>query len=181
MPIDSERFKAGMRHLAGHVCLVTTANAAGERNGLTATAVCSVSAEPPLLLCCVNREAQSHDAIHRNGVFAINVLAVADRALAERFAGPIGGDARFDVGDWQCLETGAPVLGSALVSFDCRLYHAVDAGTHGIFFGEIQALRLREDPAAPLLYAHGNYGAFGLMPDSEPPGQLWMPPDEPRR
>jgi flavin reductase (NADH)/flavin reductase len=175
MAIDRESFKAGMRHLAGHVCLITTAQPDGTRSGLTATAVCSVSASPPTLLCCVNRRSASYAAIRAAGIFAVNVLSFDDRELAGRFSGGIGGPARFDLGLWGRLETGAPVLDSALVGFDCRLVQAVEAATHGIFFGEIQAARVSTARRRPLLYAHGVYGRFASLDAAEHPELLWEP------
>ncbi len=149
-----------MRHLAAHVCLITTAGPDGARQGLTATAVCSVSADPPTLLCCVNRQIAPFAAIRESGRFAVNVLGVEDRELAERFAGTIQGEARFNTGVWTSLATGAPVLESALATFDCRLTRLEEVATHGILFGEIQSVRSRASIAEPLLYAHGAFGAF---------------------
>src|SRR5579872_2077682 len=118
---DAEAFRSGMRHLAAHVCLITTSAPGGDRLGLTATAVCSVSADPPTLLCCVNRQIAPFAAIRESGIFAVNVLGVEDRELAERFASEIQGEERFDIGAWTAMSTGAPVLESALATFDCRL------------------------------------------------------------
>lgn len=160
---DAESFKSGMRHLAAHVCLITTVGPDGARRGLTATAVCSVSADPPTLLCCVNRQIAPFVAIRESGIFAVNVLGVKDRELAERFAGEIQGEARFDTGIWRSLSTGAPVLESALATFDCRLTRLEEVATHGILFGEIQAVRSRRSKAQPLLYAHGAFGAFAPL------------------
>lgn len=155
-----------MRHLAAHVCLITTVSPGGARNGLTATAVCSVSPDPPTLLCCVNRQIAPFAAIRESGVFAVNVLGVGDRELAERFAGVIQGEERFETGAWTSLSTGAPVLESALATFDCRLTRLEEVATHGILFGEIQAVRSRGANAEPLLYAHGSFGAFTQLPRS---------------
>jgi flavin reductase (DIM6/NTAB) family NADH-FMN oxidoreductase RutF len=160
----AESFKSGMRHLAAHVCLITTEVPGGERQGLTATAVCSVSADPPTLLCCVNRQIASFAAIRESGIFAVNVLGVQDLELAERFAtSEIQGEARFDIGEWIALLTGAPVLESALATFDCRLTRLEEVATHGILFGEIQAIRSRASIAEPLLYAHGTFGGFAPL------------------
>jgi flavin reductase (DIM6/NTAB) family NADH-FMN oxidoreductase RutF len=159
MAVDPESYKSGMRCLAASVCIVTTVGADGRRSGLTATAVCSVSLAPPTLLCCVNRQSGSYSAIHEAGVFAVNVLSAKDRHLAERFAGSVSGEARFAEGRWSTLHTGAPILGSALASFDCRISQAVELPTHGILFGEIEAVKLGA-AAGPLLYAHGDYGDF---------------------
>jgi flavin reductase (DIM6/NTAB) family NADH-FMN oxidoreductase RutF len=158
MSIDAAVFKKGMRHLAASVTLITTRHH-DLRGGLTATAVCSVSAEPPQILVCVNKTASAHDPIGEAGFFCVNILAPTHRKLAERFAGMDGveGDERFrDLGDWSTLTTGAPVLKGCPVSFDCRLVTKVSAGTHTIYIGEIVDLVL--DPAAtPLLYADGSF------------------------
>jgi flavin reductase (DIM6/NTAB) family NADH-FMN oxidoreductase RutF len=163
MAVDPESYKAGMRCLAAGVCIVTTLSRNGQRSGLTATAVCSVSLAPPTLLCCVNRQSGSYNAIHESGVFAVNVLSVNDRTLAERFAGLVVGEERFAEGAWSALATGAPILKSALASFDCRISQAVELPTHGILFGEIEMVELRAAAAGPLLYAHGDYGDFATL------------------
>jgi flavin reductase (NADH)/flavin reductase len=175
MSIDPDTFRTGMRRLAGHVCLITTANPSGVRAGLTATAVCSVSAEPPTLLICINRRNSSHTAIREAGVFAVNVLALEDQALADRFATKLEGEERFREGLWTTLDTGSPILESALVSFDCRIAQAVEVGTHGILFGEIHAVRVRHENAKPLLYAHGSYGGFAAAEAVKSPEVLGMP------
>jgi flavin reductase (DIM6/NTAB) family NADH-FMN oxidoreductase RutF len=146
-----------MRRLAAGVTIITT-KADGERRGLTATAVCSVSMAPPTLLCCVNRQGSAHDAIVATGLFAINVLTADDHLLAERFGGAELGEARFSLGDWGVLETGAPVLKSALVSFDCRLVQTFDGSTHSIFLGEVVAQSV--GVGEPLCYLGGSYGSF---------------------
>ncbi len=158
MSIDAVAFKKGMRHLAASVTLITTRHQ-NLRGGLTATAVCSVSADPPQLLICVNKSASAHDPIGEAGFFCVNILGPGHRKIAERFAGMDGveGDDRFvDLGEWSSLSTGAPVLKGCPVSFDCRLVTRVSAGTHTVYIGEIVDLAL--DPAAhALLYADGNF------------------------
>src|SRR5512147_1711107 len=129
--LEADAFKAVMRKLAATVTVVTVQGASG-RNGLTATAVCSVSAEPPQLLCCINKTASAHDPIGEAGFFCVNILAPDHRKIAERFAGMDGveGDERFrDMGEWSTLSTGAPVLKGCPVSFDCKLVTEVKAGT----------------------------------------------------
>ncbi len=158
MSIDPAAFKKGMRHLAASVTLITTHHK-GLRGGLTATAVCSVSADPPQILVCVNKTASAHDTIGEAGHFCVNILAPPHRKIAERFAGMDGveGDERFaDMGAWKQLTTGCPVLEGCPVSFDCKLVTEVSAGTHTIYIGEIVDLAL--DPTAtPLLYADGAF------------------------
>jgi flavin reductase (DIM6/NTAB) family NADH-FMN oxidoreductase RutF len=156
-------FLAGMRQLAAGVTIVTTAQGAA-RAGLTATAVCSVSAEPPQLLACINRRSETHRVIEQSGVFAINVLAREQHRLAKIFAGAtdVYGDNRFEQAGWTALATGAPVLSSCLANFDCRVVESVAAATHSIFIGQVEAIALEPD-LDPLVYVEGDYGLIAPL------------------
>jgi flavin reductase (DIM6/NTAB) family NADH-FMN oxidoreductase RutF len=147
-----------MRQLAAGVTLITSEHG-GRRSGLTATAVCSVSAEPPQLLVCINQLAETYDTVRRSRSFAVNLLASDQQQLAEIFAGTGGifGDQRFDQAQWTTLATGAPVLGTCVASFDCSLVQCVPASTHSIFIGQVEAVRLEPD-LEPLVYVEGDYG-----------------------
>src|SRR5882672_12094344 len=85
-PVDAEQFKIGMRSLAGAVCIITSTHA-GHRYGMTATAVCSASADPPTVLICVNKLATTHGAIAKSKVFCANVLRADDWELSTSFSG----------------------------------------------------------------------------------------------
>lgn len=169
MAVTPELFTRGMRQLAAGVTLITTTDGA-RRAGLTATSVCSLSAEPPQLVVCVNRAVDAHDPIERNGIFAVNLLASDQRRLAEAFSGAAGvfGERRFDRACWSTLVTGAPVLTSCLASFDCRLAKAVPASTHTIFIGLVEAVVI-EAKREPLVYVEGDYGLIAsfLAPASD--------------
>ena len=156
-PVDAEAFKAGMRCLASGVTIITTIHE-GQRAGLTATAVCSLSVEPPQLLVCVSHKAEAHDIIHRGSVLCVNLLARQHRTLASCFAGQTGvsGAARFAQGTWSSLRTGAPVLDDAVASFDCLVAERVESATHSIFIGRVVEVRVRPD-LRPLVYAAGGY------------------------
>jgi flavin reductase (DIM6/NTAB) family NADH-FMN oxidoreductase RutF len=161
--IDAALFKSGMRRLASGVSLVTTI-LDGRPHGLVATSVCSVSADPPSLLVCVNRSSQSHDPIRDAGIFCINVLSAEDDALAQRFSSPEHRDARFAGRDWGALVTGAPALADALASFDCRISKTVDADTHTIFIAHVVAATLGQPSKGALLYVDG---AYRVLADGE--------------
>jgi flavin reductase (DIM6/NTAB) family NADH-FMN oxidoreductase RutF len=175
MALDPQAFRNAMRRLAAGVCLITSEDSAGLRTGMTATAVCSVSAEPPILLCCINRQSNSYPAILRAGIFGVNVLAIDDRPLADQFARPLAAEEKYLLGLWRRLQTGAPILESALAGFDCRVSSSVEVGTHGIIFGEIVALQLRPVAANPLLYGHGAYGGFSSVAAASELDSLWIP------
>lgn len=157
MAVPAKEFLAAMRQLAGAVSIVTTRHGA-RRAGLTATAVCSLSIEPPRLLACVNKSAGAHDHIGAGGRFCVNVLGVQHVNLAQRFAGALGieGEERFaDGAEWSELATGAPVLADALAAFDCRVHQAIDSASHTIFIGDVE--RTADNCGAPLIYLDGTY------------------------
>ena len=155
--VSAETFKQAMRCLAAGVTIITTRHGS-VRGGLTATAVCSLSVDPPQLLVCVNRSAAAHELIAEGENLCVNLLAHKHQALAARFAGQTGilGEDRFRAGRWTTLKTGAPVLEDALASFDCIVSEKVATATHTIFIGRVVDVRVRTK-GRPLLYAGGAY------------------------
>ena len=149
--LDPEQFKAGMRALAGAVNIITSMNA-GHRYGMTATAVCSATADPPTVLACINKLATTHGAVAKSKAFCVNVLRSEDWELSTAFSGAQSGEARFKSRDWTRLATGSPVLIDALVCFDCRVVKSIAHGTHTIFLGEVEQVLLgKKRQAAALL------------------------------
>jgi len=156
--ISEKNFKMGMRELAAAVNIITTIHE-GKKDGLTATAACSVSAEPPQLLVCINTEAGGHDLIRIAKKFALNILSRDQENIAMRFAGMDGANRtnRFELGSWSEIRTGAPCLDGALVNFDCEVVQHISAGTHSIFIGHIIGSRTENAGAAPLMYGGGEF------------------------
>jgi flavin reductase len=147
--VTSNTFVNAMRGAAAGVNIVTTDGVAG-RFGLTVSAFSSVSAEPPSVLVCVNRQSPACEAIRRNRQFCVNVLSANQYELANT------GDAYdFSQGSWQQLATSSPLLDEAVASFDCTLGTAIDAGTHTIFIGLVCAAA--GGSANPLVYANQSY------------------------
>jgi Conserved protein/domain typically associated with flavoprotein oxygenases, DIM6/NTAB family len=159
-------FKLGMRRLAAGVSLITTVNR-GQRHGLVATAVNSVTADPPTLLVCINKTASAHDHVAEAGLLCVNILADEHEAVAGRFSSPVDREKRFDQGEWRTIRTGAPALVNALASFDCEVRQQVPYRSHSIFLAEIVGIELWGDSISPLLYLDGRYRYLG-----EPPGSL---------
>ena len=152
-------FRDGMSRIAATVHLITTDGPAG-RAGLTATAVTSLSADPPMLLVCIKIGGNSAPVLLENGIFAVNALAGDQANLADIFAGRGGikGAARFSTGTWDTLATGAPVLSDAPVIFDCRLVEVHDIATHHIIVGRVEAIHFGP-PRPGLLYLDRAYRA----------------------
>ena len=140
--IDRNLYREAMARLGAAVNIITT-DGPGGRRGFTASAVCSVTDDPPTLLVCCNRLHDSHAAMLVNRVMCVNTLAAGQADVSDVFAGLRGheGGARFDTGIWDTLQTGAPALQGAVVSFDCRVAEVTSVGTHSVFFGEVVALR----------------------------------------
>jgi flavin reductase (DIM6/NTAB) family NADH-FMN oxidoreductase RutF len=156
--LDSISFRAAMRNHAGSV-VILSAGSPGDRSGLTATSVCSLSDTPPRVVACVNRSASAHGLIRRTGAFGVNILRVEQAELASVFAGRRGIDreARFnDPEDWMSVATGAPILRGALASLDCELAEEHRSDTHSIFVGDVRAVRVR-DSEDPLIYFGGRF------------------------
>jgi flavin reductase (DIM6/NTAB) family NADH-FMN oxidoreductase RutF len=155
LKVDADAFRQAMRHVPSAVAVVT-AEHEGRRRGLTATAVCSVSADPPQVLACVNKAGRAHGCISQAHAFAVNYLADSQAELALAFSRPVGDpDERFHQDDWATGPEGVPLLRDALVSFACRVVQSVDCGTHTIFVGEI--LQIHQQSQRSLLYKCGEF------------------------
>jgi flavin reductase (DIM6/NTAB) family NADH-FMN oxidoreductase RutF len=155
--MDTESYRALMRHQAGAVTVIA-AGTAGHRAGLTATAFSSLSDDPPTILACVNQKSDAHAVIESTKAFSVNILASDQQDVAERFAGKDGrkGEQRFAGQDWLTLATGAPILAQALASLDCELLDAHSFATHSIFIGRVAGGKVRAE-AQPLLYFRNDY------------------------
>ncbi|HET9018970.1 MAG TPA: flavin reductase [Acetobacteraceae bacterium] len=139
--VTRQSFRDAMARFGAAVSVVTTDGPAGRR-GFTASAVCSVTDDPPTLLVCVNRQNESHAALLANGVLCVNTLAAGQQDISSLFGGAVADhEVRFSSGTWYALETGAPVLQGAVVSFDCRIGQVTEIGTHSVIFGHVQAIR----------------------------------------
>ncbi len=159
--VDSSLYRDAMSRYAGHVQIVTTAHE-GERRGVTITAACSVSDNPPMLLACVNASNPKNAIFQKSGRFALNTLAADQIDLANAFSGrdpALSAQERFAMGAGQELVTGAPVLNRALAAFDCRIVEARVMATHIVLIGEVMDISFGEHKPA-LLYMDRGYRAL---------------------
>ncbi|MBW8268891.1 flavin reductase [Caldovatus aquaticus] len=166
MTVPAEQFRDAMARLGAAVNVVTTGGPAG-RGGLTASAVCSVTDDPPTLLVCMNRKASAHPLFKANGVLCVNTLSAAQRDVSDTFSGRTGlsGEQRFARGRWGRLVTGAPVLEGAVASFDCRIVDVVERGTHSVVFAEVEAIRQGDPGDEALIYYGRSYHRIGRPPE----------------
>lgn len=148
----AETFRNAMARFTNGVTAITTTEN-GIPFGLIATSVCSLSADPPTVLVCVNRTASAHDVILRVRKFAVNLLSANQKDVAQRFASTRGAD-RFDDAQWIIGESGAPVLNGCVVSLDCKVIATHNGYSHTIVVGEIVASETHPDPSAHCLLWH---------------------------
>jgi len=165
--VSRTEYRNAMARVCAPVNVVTTNGPSG-RCGFTATAMCSVTDQPPTLLVCMNSRSLQTEVFLANGSFCVNVLTREHVKLATLFAGSEQEmAARYAAAEWLDLPSGNQALKDAIVSFDCRLAHMHRVGTHNIFIGEIVNIRGRKDGQA-LLYFDRNFvhvptqeGSFG--------------------
>jgi flavin reductase len=166
--LDPERFRSTLGSFATGVSVMTTVFD-GVPHGMTASAVSSVSLDPPLVLVCVDRDALMATRALDAGVFALSFLAETQEALSSAFADPtrIKGDAEFVGVSTRPEATGAPVLDGNVGWVDCRVWSVTDGGDHLVLLGEVVALG--SDTDGPLLYYRGAYGRFqpAVVPESD--------------
>ena len=161
LPVSYDDFRQAMRRFAANVDVITCAN--GEYlNGMTATAVASVTADPPSVLIIVNHSARSHAIIKNTRAFTINVLAADQKSVAIHFASkpadPFGGIAH-TIGSNRC-----PIIDGIAAHLECAVVQHFEFGTHTIFIGKI--LETNVSRFAPLLFHDGSYQKLGGMADA---------------
>ena len=154
MPVDKQEFRGVMGHFATGVTVITTHDGNGPRFGLTANAVSSVSLEPPLVLCCVDKQSESHAAFGASKVFTVNILTNDQEVLSRKFA-KSGAD-KFEGVGYRIGQTGTPILNDVLAHLECEIRHEFDAGDHTIFVGEPIDIAMDQE-TEPLLYFRGGY------------------------
>lgn len=152
--VTPEAYRQGMASLAAAVNVVTTEGADGKA-GFTATAVCSVSDNPATLLVCLNRSASVHGVFKDATSIAINTLCEGQDNLSNLFGGKAPMAERFESGEWVKSSTGAPVLSSAAVSFDCVITEVKSVATHDVIFCQVVDIKQNSDAGALLYYQRG--------------------------
>ena len=159
MPLVAEElcasFKLAMRRFPAAVSVITSADQS-RRHGMTATAVTSLSLDPPSLIVCINRTTLLHDIMQLGRHFCVNVLRRDQVELSSAFSGAIAPEARFALGTWHVSANGISYLADAQANIFCRKVAAVPYGTHTIFIGEAEGAKV-QDPIEPLIYQDAQY------------------------
>ena len=150
---DPNLYRSLLGCFATGVTLATTLDAEGRACGMTASAVSAVSLEPPLLLICVNREANFHAALGSGVGFALNVLAADQEAISQTFATDI--EDPFATVPFRLGDAGLPLVDGALAHIVCAPWGSFEAGDHTVFFGRVTGGE--SFPRPPLVHHRGRY------------------------
>jgi len=150
-----DAFRQAMRRVASTVNVITIC-VGGDPMGITATAMSSISTDPPSLLVCINRTAAMHGSMEDVSHFRVNVLHRDQEEIARMFADRTRLALRFAEG-WTVDCERPPRLVDAQASLLCRRIDHHRFGTHSIFIGQVEEVTVR-DEVSPLVYVDGRYG-----------------------
>ena len=155
--LTPDEFRDVISHFASGVTVITALDE-GRAYGTTASAVASLSLEPPMLLICMNKQSETGRAVAHSKRFGVNILGANQVDLAERFARK-GGDKFAGVavtpGAW-----GEPLFDDALATLECRVTEETTGGTHYVFLAEVESGAARG--GAALAYFRGEFGRLEL-------------------
>ena len=158
---DKETFRHVIGHFASGVTVLTTRHG-DEDFGATASAVSSLSLEPPMLLVCLHMRSNTQEAIHASGRLGVNILDENQGMVAERFASPRGTD-KFAGLNVARGEGGVPLLADSLAYCECRVVEDVLGGTHRVFLSDVTNAVAQQ--GSPLTYFRGKFGRFEVEQD----------------
>ncbi|MDX2747903.1 flavin reductase family protein [Streptomyces clavifer] len=168
--VSNDEFRAALARLAAGVVLITAQeppldeHGRGEDVGMTATAFVSVSLDPPLVMVSLRNDSRMDDLLAEQPLWAVSVLAESQRHVASRFAmkNRISDRLLFeDVPYIRGEVTGAPLVGGALATLECRTEQRVLAGDHTLVIGRVLTASLPSADGEPLAYFKGRYRRLG--------------------
>lgn len=168
--LDDAAFRGALGRFASGVTIVTTVRD-GVDHAMTASAFCSVSMTPPLVLVCVDRRNRIHDAMLDSNAWAVSVLARDGHEAASWLAlrGRPLEDQLAHVPHHRGSHTGAALVDAAVAWLECRTWRTYDGGDHTIAVGEVVSARIASeaDSDDPLLYYRSHYGSLVRSPARE--------------
>ena len=153
MSVTPDEFRSVLGRFPSGVTVVTTKDGDGSDEGMTVSAFCSVSLDPPLVLICIEKNASAYEALTAASGFVVNILAATQEQIARRFS--IVDIDRFEGVGYSRSPNGLAVLDDVLGVIECATFAMHDAGDHTIIVGEVEAARAQN--GTPLLYYRGGY------------------------
>lgn len=152
--VAADDFRRVLGHFATGVTIITTRDGDGRATGLTVSAFCSVSLDPPQILVCIDHKSQSYPALRDGDRFAVNILGADHESVSRRFATTRLD--KFDGVPFTLGTLGVPLIDGALAHLECRTVSRHVEGDHTILVGRVE--EARNGAGEPLLYYRGKYG-----------------------
>jgi flavin reductase (DIM6/NTAB) family NADH-FMN oxidoreductase RutF len=169
MTIDRQRFFDVMASFPSGVAIVTTVTADGTPRGLTTTAVCSVSAEPPTILVCVDLASRTLAALRATRRFVVNFVGEGRSELCLLFASKV--EDKFERVSWRPTADGLPLLhADALAWAECETTHELEVGDHVVLVARVDAGAVQSELDPPLMYYRRSWGVWS--PVHEPAAEV---------
>jgi len=153
LSVSPDEFRAVLGRFPSGVTVVSTRGADGSDQGMTVSAFCSLSLDPPLVLICIEHSASVHEALTTAPGFAVNILSARQEQIARRFS--IVDIERFEGVGFTRSSSGYAILDDILGLIECRRVALHEGGDHTIIVGEVEATRI--EIGTPLLYYRGGY------------------------
>jgi flavin reductase ActVB len=152
--VDSADFRQAMSQFPSGVTIVTTPNGS-DCAGFTASAFSSLSLNPPLVLVCLQKDADCYEAFAKSDAMGISILAVGQTEIAMRFA-TRGADKFGPGGLFDGELTRAPLVHGATVHLECEIVERPDGGDHTILVGKV--LRAKTADVEPMIHYNRKFG-----------------------
>jgi flavin reductase ActVB len=179
MPNHDEQLRDDLRHAMGNLAtgvVMVTTMLDGRPWGLTVSACCSVSIDPPMLLVSLGEATASARVIQETKTFGVSILSA--RCLETAKFGSTRGAPKFIEpfceGDWEGVSA-SPAVAGAIAHLDCRVAEIVRGGDHLIFVANVVRVLRSESSDHPLVYHDRRY--HRLTEDSDvgaaPPYLMW--------
>jgi len=147
---DPDEFRRTVGLLPTGVTVVSAFGASGPA-GATASAVCSLSLNPMMMLVCLDLQSRSLQAVREAGRFGISVLGESQRPAAEVFASKAPQAEKWATVEWR-EKGGVPLVREGLAQVVCSVAEVIGGGDHVIVTGLVEDVEAT--PGEPLVY-HG--------------------------
>lgn len=162
---DVNALRLALRRVASTVHVAALRGDDGGFFATTATAVTSVSFEPPTLLVCLSRNGAMAEQVSIGRTMTISVLSTQQREVAQACAGQRPQAERETFFRAHDAAPHAMVVADAQASFVCKIAGVTEWGTHRVVFGEVVAAESRTE-VDPLVYLDGNYRTIAPLDPS---------------
>jgi flavin reductase (DIM6/NTAB) family NADH-FMN oxidoreductase RutF len=157
--MDRATFFAIMGAFPTGVGIVTTLDENEEPRGLTSNALCSVSADPPLMLVCVDKNSNTLPALRFRQKFVVNYLSAGRGEMANLFASKEPD--KFAHIAWRPSHNGMPWMHVDSIAYaECSVTQEIEAGDHYILLARVEGGQPPAPGTHPLMYFRRTYGTW---------------------